>query len=132
MPLTAAGKNVLVVSHQYALEPLALYLAGKARAVQHCGELLLRRFDLTRSQGPEEYAGAMDLPNGKALAVEDLKKFVKHSEHGMAKKARARPGLTHRQPPDATTPARRSRWRVTIRWCTAWTWWRCPRCWPRS
>ena len=37
VPLTAAGKNVLVVSHQYALEPLALYLAGKARAVQHCG-----------------------------------------------------------------------------------------------
>jgi hypothetical protein len=29
----------------------------------------------------------MDLPNGKALAVEDLKKFVKHSEHGFAKKA---------------------------------------------
>lgn len=30
-PLTDAGKNVLVVSHQYALEPLALYLGGKVR-----------------------------------------------------------------------------------------------------
>ena len=30
-PLTDQGKNVLVVSHQYALEPLALYLGGKVR-----------------------------------------------------------------------------------------------------
>ncbi len=35
VPLTAQGKNVLVVSHQYALEPLALYLAGKARWIAH-------------------------------------------------------------------------------------------------
>jgi broad specificity phosphatase PhoE len=34
-PLTDAGKNVLVVSHQYALEPLALYLGGKVRPPSH-------------------------------------------------------------------------------------------------
>ena len=33
-PLTDAGKNVLVVSHQYALEPLALYLGGKVRLMR--------------------------------------------------------------------------------------------------
>ena len=41
-------------------------------------------------QSPADYAGAMDLPNGKALSVEDLKKFLKHHHDGFAKKARAR------------------------------------------
>ena len=31
----------------------------------------------------------MDLPNGKALSCEDLKKFLKHHHDGFAKKARA-------------------------------------------
>jgi len=30
----------------------------------------------------------MDLPNGKALSSEDLKKFLKHHHDGFAKKAR--------------------------------------------
>ena len=63
-PLTDAGKNVLVVSHQYALEPLALYLSGK---------------------GPEEYAGALDLPNGKAMSVKDMTAFQAHHAHGLMK-----------------------------------------------
>ena len=41
-------------------------------------------------QSPADYAGAMDLPNGKALSSEDLKKFLKHHHDGFAKKARAR------------------------------------------
>lgn len=28
LPLLAGGHNVLLVSHQYTLEPLALYLSG--------------------------------------------------------------------------------------------------------
>ena len=39
-------------------------------------------------QSPADYAGAMDLPNGKALSSEDLKKFLKHHHDGFAKKAR--------------------------------------------
>ena len=49
-PLAERGSNVLVVSHQYALEPLALYLAGEP---------------------PENYRN-VNLPNGKALSPEDL------------------------------------------------------------
>ena len=41
-------------------------------------------------QSPADYAGAMDLPNGKALSSDDLKKFLKHHHDGFAKKARAR------------------------------------------
>jgi hypothetical protein len=50
----------------------------------------------------------MDLPNGKALSVEDLKKFLKHHHDGFAKKARAPhlPGLLHTpQAADCCTPA---------------------------
>ena len=64
-PLTAAGKNVLVVAHQYALEPLALYLGGKK---------------------PSDYHGALDLPNGKALSDKELAAFQAHHAGGMALK----------------------------------------------
>jgi len=64
LPLTQAGKNVLVVSHQYALEPLALYLSGK---------------------GPDDYDGALDLPNGKAMSVADMAKFQAHHSAGLRK-----------------------------------------------
>ncbi len=92
VPLTSAGKNVLVVSHQYALEPLALYLGGKARGVLRLWHACVRCPDRTHSssqQGPEAYAGAMDLPNGKALSVAQLQKFEKHHGSGFAKMVRA-------------------------------------------
>ncbi len=51
-PLTDEGKNVLVVSHQYALEPLALYLGGKVRRPRpratHC----------VLTQAPTRFLGA--------------------------------------------------------------------------
>lgn len=53
-PLAAAGKNVLVFSHQYALEPLALYLSGLP---------------------PSEYRN-VNLPNGKALSVQDMRDYM--------------------------------------------------------
>jgi len=58
-PLAASGSNVLVVSHQYALEPLALYLAGEP---------------------PESYRN-VNLPNGKALTPEDLAECMR-AQHG--------------------------------------------------
>jgi hypothetical protein len=71
VPLTKAGSNVLVVSHQYALEPLVLYLCNK---------------------GPDDYAGAMDLPNGKALSVDDMRKFEKHHGSSFTKLVRCAAG----------------------------------------
>ncbi|KIZ07703.1 phosphoglycerate mutase [Monoraphidium neglectum] len=54
VPMAATGKNVLVVSHQYALEPLALYVSGLP---------------------PEAYRN-VNLPNGKALSVDDLRRYM--------------------------------------------------------
>ena len=53
-PDVAAGRSVLVVGHQYALEPLGLYLAGVP---------------------PSAYAPA-NLPNGKAMSAADLASAV--------------------------------------------------------
>lgn len=55
VPHLERGENVLVVCHQYVLEPLALYLSGLPPTAYH----------------------HLKLPNGKALSREDLIKFYK-------------------------------------------------------
>jgi 2,3-bisphosphoglycerate-dependent phosphoglycerate mutase len=62
VPHLRRGENVLVVCHQYVLEPLALYLSGlPPTAYQH-----------------------LKLPNGKALSREDLIKFRDTESSGVA------------------------------------------------
>lgn len=62
VPHLKRGENVLVVCHQYVLEPLALYLSGLS---------------------PSAYKH-LKLPNGKALSREDLIKFRDKESGGAA------------------------------------------------
>jgi 2,3-bisphosphoglycerate-dependent phosphoglycerate mutase len=62
VPRLKRGENVLVVCHQYVLEPLALYLSGLPPTAYH----------------------HLKLPNGKALSREDLIKFHQQESSGFA------------------------------------------------
>ncbi|MEL6355252.1 MAG: histidine phosphatase family protein, partial [Cyanobacteria bacterium J06627_28] len=61
-PRLARGENVLVVCHQYVLEPLALYLSGLPATNYH----------------------HLKLPNGKALNQDELVAFQKKESSGTA------------------------------------------------
>ena len=62
VPRIERGENVLVVCHQYVLEPLALYLSGQpVTQYQH-----------------------LKLPNGKALSVDELVAFQHKESSGVA------------------------------------------------
>ncbi|MEL6602895.1 MAG: histidine phosphatase family protein [Cyanobacteria bacterium J06614_10] len=62
VPRLARGENVLVVCHQYVLEPLALYLSGLPATNYH----------------------HLKLPNGKALNQDELVAFQKKESSGTA------------------------------------------------
>lgn len=62
VPHLQRGENVLVVCHQYVLEPLALYLSNLPPSAYH----------------------HLKLPNGKALSREDLVKFRDDESSGFA------------------------------------------------
>lgn len=62
VPHLQRGENVLVVCHQYVLEPLALYLSDLPPSKYH----------------------SLKLPNGKALSREDLVKFRDDESSGFA------------------------------------------------
>ncbi|MEO0406978.1 MAG: histidine phosphatase family protein [Cyanobacteria bacterium P01_A01_bin.135] len=62
VPRLAQGENVLVVCHQYVLEPLALYLSGLPATEYH----------------------HLKLPNGKALSREELVNFQHKESSGAA------------------------------------------------
>ncbi|MEM6350901.1 MAG: histidine phosphatase family protein, partial [Cyanobacteria bacterium P01_D01_bin.14] len=62
VPRLERGENVLVVCHQYVLEPLALYLSGLP---------------------PERYHH-LKLPNGKALSRDELVQFQQKESSGVA------------------------------------------------